>query len=510
MRASAWPCAAGQLAACLLWSLISNASCHESSKTVCHPWQGHACKTRSAVMVQTKLVRQRSNAAGQELKETENSQRSEVREGFGSTVKRHGAFAIRTFDTSHVFDGGARRWILTVPEGCDGNLIKQLTEDCKPANMIVDYAGNPDNGGMCTVILTGTEAEIMEDLGACKNVLSESTLVEADAEMHLIPDDESTDEDESLLESGAETTLWGLDRIDDRTTLDSDYTPPNTGKNVHVFVADTGILTTHADFEGRAIPTLEALSAGRPKVCNPNDRNCAKDRQGHGTHCAATIGGKKYGVAKEVKLHAVKVLSDRGSGSFSWFITALDWVEQARDKRPAVFSASLGGRAVMATVRQAIDDATNAGVMVVVAAGNDGRTQYPDACSYTPAHVPSAITVGSMTRSDSRSIFSNYGSCLDIFAPGSDIKSAGIKSNTDSATLSGTSMACPHVSGAAALLFEANPTKSVKDVERLLLVRATRDMVKDTKAKTPNLLLFVGKEGGPRPTPVATPKPTRA
>merc|ERR1711937_606060 len=174
---------------------------------------------------------------------------------------------------------------------------------------------------------------------------------------------------------------------------------------------------------------------------------CARDAQGHGTHCAGTIGGAQYGVAKGATIHAVKVLSDSGSGSFSWFVEALDWVV-TKGQRPAVFSASLGGSRNIGFVETAIDRATAAGVVVVVAAGNDNM----DACSFSPAHVGSAITVGATRSDDNRAWYSNHGSCLDIFAPGSSITSAGVSSDSASATMSGTSMACPHVAGAVVVV----------------------------------------------------------
>merc|ERR1719379_631726 len=201
-------------------------------------------------------------------------------------------------------------------------------------------------------------------------------------------------------------------------------------------------MTSHVDFGERAIPTIEVLGNGVIE-CAADDASCARDVQGHGTHCAGTIGGTEYGVAKGATIHAVKVLSDSGRGSFSWFVEALDWVV-TKGQRPAVFSASLGGQGNIGFVETAIDRATAAGVVVVVAAGNDNM----DACGFSPAHVSSAITVGATRSDDTRAYYSNYGSCLDIFAPGSSITSAAVSSDSSSATMSGTSMACPHVAGA--------------------------------------------------------------
>jgi len=209
------------------------------------------------------------------------------------------------------------------------------------------------------------------------------------------------------------TESWGLDRVDDRVGLDNSYDPPQTstggGKDMHVYVADTGVRTTHTDFGGRAIPTLEVLGNG-VVVCNPTDASCANDGNGHGTHCAGTVGGTSFGVAKEVTLRAVKVLSDSGSGSFSWFISALDWVAGDATVSKKIFSASLGGSGVYQAVQGAIDVATANGVVVVLAAGNSNS----DSCQFFTAYVPNAITVGSTDRQDARSWFSNYGSCNDI------------------------------------------------------------------------------------------------
>jgi len=311
--------------------------------------------------------------------------------------------------------------------------------------------------------------------------------------MYAVPESDRnlTEQALSILNSGLS---WGLDRIDDRAGLDGSYdVATDGGRGVHVYVADTGIRTTHDDFAGadgvsRAIPTLEVLGAGVVE-CDPADVNCARDRDGHGTHCAGTIAGTRHGVAKGVTVHAVKVLGDDGSGSFSWFVEALDWVV-ANGQRPAVFSASLGGPGSIGFVSAAIQSATDAGVIVVVAAGNEND----DACSYSPASATAAVTVGATTSSDGRAWYSNYGSCLDIFAPGSQITSAGHESNSALATLSGTSMATPHVAGAAALLLQNTPSASAVQIISELKRLATSGIIDQVAEGSPNLLLYVGQE----------------
>merc|ERR1719237_1793178 len=239
-------------------------------------------------------------------------------------------------------------------------------------------------------------------------------MVEEDTIVSIPPNEMKPDPDEVLPNNPMDP--WGLDRIDARTGLDGVYNPPpegGDGAGVHVFILDTGIRVTHTDFGGRASRGADFIRSGDPE-CAEGDTSCAADGHGHGTHCAGTAVGTSYGVAKNATVHAVKVLSDGGSGSSSGIISAIEWVVSREAMRPAVISMSLGGNgAPSASWIRAIDDAVAADVPVVVAAGNSNG----DACNYSPAGVPSAITVASTANTDARSSFSNYGSCIDIFAP---------------------------------------------------------------------------------------------
>jgi len=273
-----------------------------------------------------------------------------------------------------------------------------------------------------------------------------------------------------------------------------------TGTSATIFVLDTGIRNSHTDFGGRAAPGADVTS-GTLVDCN-GDAGCAADVQGHGTHCAGTAGGTTYGVAPSAQVRSIKVLSDQGSGAWEWSYQALDWLATG-SVRPAVASMSLGGSGVVAGMRDAVDAAVNSGVTVVVSAGNSND----DSCGRSPAYVPSAITVGSTTSTDARSSFSSYGSCVDIWAPGSNVVSASHTSDTGTRSLSGTSMACPHVSGAAALILGEDNSKSPQKVISDLLDEATRDAITGLRAGDTNRLLYVGAGGAPTPVPTPAPPP---
>ena len=291
---------------------------------------------------------------------------------------------------------------------------------------------------------------------------------------------------------------WGLDRVDQRALpLSGTYTYPASGAGVTAYVVDSGIRADHADLSGRVRSGFDAVGDG----------NGTSDCNGHGTHVAGTIGGEAYGVAKDVALVAVRVLGCDNTGSLSGILTGLDWV--AADHAagtPAVLNMSVTGPAT-ATVDAAVDTLVADGVTVVVAAGNNAV----DACTSSPARAAAAITVGATDAADVRASFSNVGACVDVFAPGVSITSDGIASTTATATMSGTSMASPHVAGAAAVLLAGQPSLSPADVAGRLLTGATAGVVGNAGVGSPNRLLFSdpGTTTPPAPAPATAPaRPT--
>ena len=268
---------------------------------------------------------------------------------------------------------------------------------------------------------------------------------------------------------------WGIDRIDQRTLpLNSSYTYDVAGAGVHAYIIDSGINTAHSEFTGRVGNGFTAIGDG----------NGSNDCNGHGTHVAGTVAGTTWGVAKSAIVYPVRVFGCSGGSPWSTIIAGIDWVAGNR-QLPAVANMSLGGGG-NTSVDAAVENLINSGVTVVVAAGNDAG----DACTKSPARVRRALTVGSIDISGSRSSFSNYGTCVDLFAPGDSITSAWHTDNTATAVLNGTSMASPHVAGTVALFLQTNPGAGTGEVVSTVVGKSTVGVVGNAGPGSPNHLVF--------------------
>jgi len=332
---------------------------------------------------------------------------------------------------------GVDDFIVTFEEGASEDSIAKFCNGECPT------FGHPEEGGLAWASVRGKAA--LENLLKRRGEV-DVAYVEPD-EVVSLPDDEFDGEES---EAGIQNTPWGVRRV-------NAHRGPSTGRGAHIYIQDTGMRVSHNDFNGRATTAID-MTGGSLRECR-GDPNCAADRQGHGTHCGGTAGGRVYGVAREARLYSVKSLGDSGSGQGSWQLGAIDWVAQ-RGRRPVVLSMSLGGRGTSNAYRNTLRNAMRAGVTIVVAAGNENT----DACGFSPAFSPDVVTVGSTDSRNQRSGFSNFGSCVDIMAPGSGVASLGHRGNNAVATMSGTSMACPHVAGGAALILGRNPSTSVARV----------------------------------------------
>jgi len=298
--------------------------------------------------------------------------------------------------------------------------------------------------------------------------------VEQDQVMSITSVIEPEEEFATVTQTGA---TWGIDRIDQRDLpLNSEFRYNDLGgAGVDAYIVDTGILITHNQFSGRATAVFNAIT---------NEAN--SDLNGHGTHVSGTVGGTTYGIAKKVNLYAVKVLSGSGSGTTAGVISGVNYVTNNKSgSKRSVANMSLGGGA-SATLDTAVTNAVAAGIVFAVAAGNDNG----NACNSSPSRVTTAITVGASANTDARSTFSNWGTCVDVFAPGTSITSAWIGSTTATSTISGTSMASPHVCGVTALHASVDPTLLPSQYQAYIIATSTAGKITNPGTGSPNRLLY--------------------
>ncbi|GLZ33548.1 serine protease [Lentzea sp. NBRC 105346] len=359
------------------------------------------------------------------------------------------------------------------PAHAEGRVLGADNPNAVPESYIVmlrEHLTSADVSSRYNARVNRTFTHALNGFSATMTV-AEARRVAADPAVELVQQNQRL----TITDSQNNPPSWGLDRVDQRALpFDQTYFYNTDASNVHAYVIDTGMRLTHTTFEGRA-------KSGYDAIDNDND---ASDCHGHGTHVGGTVGGKEFGLAKKVNLVAVRVLDCKGSGTTEQVVAGIDWVTRNAVK-PAVANMSLGG-GEDAVLDAAVKRSTDAGITYAVAAGNSNN----DACTMSPAREPSAITVGATARDDSRAYFSSYGKCLDIWAPGLGITSSWKDSDTATLSASGTSMASPHVAGAAALYLSKNPTATPQQVRDALVAAASSDLVTNPGPESPNKLLY--------------------
>jgi len=365
-------------------------------------------------------------------------------------------FGLRHLQSDGV--GEQFEWVLILQEGSTVDSFCSV-ETCKTR-------GHTGGVPFVSVVATTTELTKMLEVHSAEVVSAEPDI------KVYIPDDIVSPESSG---PASASSPWHLDRVGrSRSSF--------TGKGVHIYVMDTGVRSTHVDFGGRAIPTLDTLAGnGVPVECN-GDPTCATDYHGHGTHVASSAGGTNYGIAPESTIHIMKVCCGRGTNT----LAGMDYIVQNAN-RPAIMTVSLASQGRSESARQAVDRVVGAGVTVTVGAANDDV----DTCTMTYGFIPSAISVGATDSNDRRAVFSNWGSCNDIYAPGVAIFGAWNTGDEDTRAISGTSMATPVVAGAAALLLEQDPARSPQKVLDELLSMSIRGVITDLQPGDPDMLVSV-------------------
>jgi len=373
------------------------------------------------------------------------------------------------------------RYIVVLDQNVVGSNIAEPTVESNAQYLSNIYGGKVDS--VYSSALKGYSVEMSPTQAEALSSDSSVSFVEQDSEISIA--------------STQANPGWNLDRVDQRNMpWDNSYSYTTTGAGVHAYIIDTGIRPTHVEFQGRASAVYDNVGDGRNGI----------DCNGHGTHVAGIIGAATYGVAKNVYLHGVRVLQCDGTGQISNLIAGIDWVT-AHAIHPATANISMTAAGGSPSLESSLTNSINSGITYAVAAGNGNY----DACNFTPARTPAALTVSASDETDLRALYSNYGPCVDIFAPGNRVDSTWSSSDTAVNNLSGSSMAAPMVAGAAALYLENHPSASSSTVSAAIMGSATTGVL-DTLGGTtsPNKLLYSLLNGAPppTPTPTATPTPT--